>query len=416
MKVVIIAGGKGTRIKDIAEEIPKAMIPVNGKPVLEYQVELAKRYGFTDFLFLTGHLGSKIEEYFGSGEKWDVSIVYYQEQFPLGTAGAFAEVADTLSSDFWVFYGDTIMDFDMQRMLSFHQSNQSQATLFLHPNDHPEDSDLVDIDADFCISHFYPKPRENKSYRNLVNAALYILSPSVLQYIEKNKKSDFGKDILPKALAAGANLYGFVSAEYIKDMGTPERYELVCKDVVSGKVARFNHKNKRQAIFLDRDGVVNKEIDLLTKPEQIELIPGVTEAIKLINQSGYLAIIATNQPVIARNLCDFEDLRLIHNKMETLLGSCQAYVDAIYFCPHHPDGGYPEERVEYKIVCRCRKPKPGMLLQAAEDWNIDLANSYMIGDRLTDIQAGEAAGVKKAILIPQNTANVLFDTVTTLLQ
>jgi histidinol-phosphate phosphatase family protein len=101
--------------------------------------------------------------------------------------------------------------------------------------------------------------------------------------------------------------------------------------------------------------------------------------------------------------------------METLLGACQAYVDAIYFCPHHPDGGYPEERVEYKIVCQCRKPEPGMLLQAAEDWNIDLANSYIIGDRLTDIQAGEAAGVKKAILIPQNAANVLFDTVSTLL-
>jgi D,D-heptose 1,7-bisphosphate phosphatase len=416
MKVVIIAGGKGTRIRSIAEEIPKAMIPINGKPVLEYQVELAKRYGFIDFLFLTGHLGSKIEEYFESGAKWDVSIEYYQEKEPLGTAGAFVEVADKLSSDFWVFYGDTIMDIDMKRMLSFHQSLQSQATLFLHPNNHPEDSDLVDIDANCCISGFYPKPHENKSYRNLVNAALYILSPIMLQYIEKYKKSDFGKDVFPKALADGADMHGFVSAEYIKDMGTPERYELVYKDVVSGKVKQLNHKNKRPAFFLDRDGVINKDIGLITKPEQMELIPGVAEAINLINQSEYLTIVVTNQSVIARNLCSFEDLQIIHNKMETLLGSRQVYIDAIYFCPHHPDRGYSEERTEYKIPCQCRKPKPGMLLQAAVDWNIDLNNSYMIGDKLTDIQAGESAGVKKAILIQQNAANVLLDTVVTLLQ
>jgi histidinol-phosphate phosphatase family protein len=416
MKVVIIAGGKGTRIRSVSGEMPKAMIPVNGKPVVEHQIELARCYGFTDFLFLTGYLGSAIEEYFGSGAKWDVSIKYYQEQEPLGTAGALAKIDDKLFSDFWVFYGDTIMDFDMQRMLSFHKIHQSQATLFLHPNDHPDDSDLVDIDDDLSISGFYPKPRENKPYRNLVNAALYIFSPTMLRYIEKNKKSDLGKDIFPKSLADGAKLYGFVSAEYIKDMGTPERYELVCQDMASGKVARFNRKNKRPAFFLDRDGVINKEVDLLTKLEQVELLPGAAEAIKLINQSGYLAVIVTNQPVIARNLCDFKGLRLIHNKLEMLLGLYHAYVDAIYFCPHHPDGGYYGERVEYKIVCQCRKPKPGMLLQAAEDWNIDLTNSYMIGDRLADVQAGEAAGVKASIMIQQNTANALLDTVTILLR
>jgi NDP-sugar pyrophosphorylase family protein len=240
MKVVVVAGGKGTRIRSVTEEIPKAMIPVNGKPVLEHQLEMAKRYGYNDFLFLTGHLGSKIEEYFGTGEKWDVFIEYYQEKSPLGTAGAFAEVADKLSSDFWVFYGDTIMNFDMERMLSFHKIHRSQATLFLHPNDHPEDSDLVEISEDCRVSGFFPKPHENKSYLNLTNAALYILSPEMLQYITKNQRSDFGKDVFPNAFAAGMNMYGFVSAEYIKDMGTPERYELVCMDAMSGKVTRFN--------------------------------------------------------------------------------------------------------------------------------------------------------------------------------
>ena len=416
MKVVITAGGKGTRIRSVAEEIPKAMIPINGKPILAYQVELAKRYGYTDFLFLVGHLGHKIEDYFGDGSSFGVTIEYYHEEKPLGTAGAFAEIKDKLSSDFWVFYGDTVMDFDMKKMLDFHQHHSSEATLFLHPNDHPYDSDLVDVDSSSRVSSFYPKPHDDGYYRNLVNAALYILSPSMLSFVEPDTKSDFGKHIFPAALSAGVNMFGYISAEYIKDMGTPDRYEKVCRDIDSGKVARLNSKNKRPAFFLDRDGVINKEVDLLANIEQMELLPGAAEAIKKINQAGYLAVVVTNQPVIARNLCDFEDLQHIHNKLETLLGQEHAYLDAIYICPHHPDKGYPEERPEYKIDCDCRKPKPGMLLQAAKDWNIDLSTSYMIGDRSSDIQAGEAAEVKGSFLIEQNTNNALLNIVNTLLK
>jgi histidinol-phosphate phosphatase family protein len=414
MKVVIVAGGKGTRIQSLAGEIPKAMIPINDKPVLEYQVELAKRYGYTDFLFLTGYLGDKIQAYFGNGSQWEVTINYYQETEPLGTAGAFAAVKDQLISDFWVFYGDTVMDFDMEKMLSFHKGHCADATLFLHPNDHPYDSDLVDMDANSHIYAFYPKPHGDSYYRNLVNAALYILSPDMLNYIPSGKKSDFGKNVFPFALQAGANMFGYVSAEYIKDMGTPDRYEKVCNDVMAGKVSRLNSSNKRPAIFLDRDGVINKEVDLLSSPNQMELIPGVAEAIRLINQSGYLAVVVTNQPVIARNLCDFNDLQRIHNKMETLLGEAHAYLDAIYFCPHHPDKGYPEEKIEYKMDCPCRKPKPGMLFQAMNDFNIDMDNSFMIGDSERDVEAGRNAGMQ-SILIPCNAPDALLETVKKLL-
>jgi D,D-heptose 1,7-bisphosphate phosphatase len=416
MKVVVTAGGKGTRIRSIANEIPKVMIPVNGKPVLEYQILLAKRYGFTDFLFLIGYMGDQVKSYFGDGSRWDVVIDYFQEPEPLGTAGAFAAIKEKLTSDFWVFYGDTIMDFDMEKMLKFHRLHQSDATLFLHPNDHPYDSDLVDIDNDSRITAFYPKPHENEYRRNLVNAALYVLSPSILSFIPEGAKSDFGKNIFPAALESGMKMFGYVSAEYIKDMGTPDRYERVCNDVLTGKVARLNGRNARPAIFLDRDGVINKEVNLLSSPEQMELIPGAAEAIRKINRSGYLAIVVSNQPVIARNLCDFDELKSIHNRMETLLGREQAYLDALYFCPHHPDKGYPEERVEYKIDCECRKPKPGMLLQAAKDWNIDLANSYMIGDRDTDVIAGEAAGVKQTVLIPSNKEKALLNTIDNILK
>ena len=416
MKVVITAGGKGTRIREIAEEIPKAMIPMSGKPVLEYQVELSIRYGFTDFLFLTGHLSDQIEKYFGNGSKFGITIDYYHEDIPLGTAGAFKEITHLLTEDFWVFYGDTVMDINMLQMLNFHRQKQADATLFLHPNDHPYDSDLVNIDKQNRVTAFYPKPHDNRLYyRNLVNAALYILSPKILSFIPKGEKSDFGKNIFPRALEHNVVLYGYTSSEYVKDMGTPARYEDVCNDIISGKVARLNRNNPRPAIFLDRDGVITKEVDLLAHPYQLELIPGAAEAIKKINKSDYLTIIITNQPVIARNLCSFEELQQIHNKLETLLGEERAYIDAIYFCPHHPDKGYPEERKEYKINCNCRKPKPGMFLNAKEDFNIDISQSFMIGDRNIDAEAGYNAGVKQSFVITMNEPNALLNIVNKIL-
>ena len=408
MKVVIIAGGQGTRIASVNSEIPKAMIPINGKPIIEYQVELAKRYGFNDFLFIIGYLGDQIESYFQDGSQWGVHISYFRETTPLGTAGALGLLRDQLTEDFFVFYGDTVMDFDMLHMLNYHRANQADATLFLHPNDHPYDSDIVDINAQGKVRGFHHKPHpEVFIAHNMVNAALFIFSPKILTAIEPGVKCHIEKHVLPHCIASGMNLYGYVSAEYIKDMGTPDRYYAVCDDVVSGKVARLNRAYARPAVFLDRDGVINYEVDLLHRVEQMQLIPGAAEAIRRINQMGYLAIVVTNQPVIARNLCSFEELEQIHMQMETLLGHEHAYVNAIYYCPHHPDAGYPEERKEYKITCNCRKPAPGMLLQAAKDWNIDLENSYMIGDSQRDVEAGNNAGVKQSILIPTNQTDAL---------
>lgn len=417
MKVVVIAGGQGTRIASVNSEIPKAMIPIDGKPILEYEVEMAKRYGFTDFLFVTGHMGDQIHSYFGNGEKWDVQIEYYQEEKPMGTAGALGYLKDKLTEDFFVFYGDTVMDFDMQAMLDYHKQKNADATLFLHPNDHPYDSDIVDLDADGKVRCFYNKPHEDGFIsRNIVNAALFIFKPSILDKIEVGVKSHIEKHVLPRCLEAGMNLYGYVSPEYIKDMGTPDRYEAVCHDFESGKVARLNKKNPRPAIFLDRDGTINEEVNLLNKPERLKLIDGAAEAICLINKSDYLAIIVTNQPVIARNLCTIEELEYIHASLETMLGKEHAYVNAIYYCPHHPDKGYPEERPEYKIDCECRKPKPGMLLQAAKDWNIDLSKSYMIGDSDRDLEVGNNAGCKGSIKISTNEPNALLNTIKDILK
>lgn len=213
----------------------------------------------------------------------------------------------------------------------------------------------------------------------------------------KTVKVDWDRQLL-KPLAGSGKMFCYDSPEYVKDMGTPARFHQVEEDYKAGRVSAKNLSNKQKAMFLDRDGTINKYVGFLRNIDDFELIDGVSEAIKKINASGYLAIVVTNQPVIARGEVTFQELEEIHNKMETLLGKEGAYLDAIYYCPHHPHKGYEGERPKLKIECDCRKPKPGMLLKAAEDYNIDLSQSWMIGDGENDVKAGINAGCKTVLL------------------
>lgn len=243
------------------------------------------------------------------------------------------------------------------------------------------------------MTNWLHKEDERLWYKNRVNAGLHMFSPRIFESFHEAKKCDLDRDVL-KPLIKEGELSVYDSPEYIKDMGTPDRYYAVIEDIKSGKVSAKNLKNKQKAIFLDRDGTINKYVGFLTDINEFELLDGVTEAIKMINESGYLAIVVTNQPVIARGEVSVEELQEIHNKMETLLGQAGAYIDDIFYCPHHPHKGYEGERPEYKIECECRKPKPGMLFAAAEKYNIDLSESWMIGDGENDIEAGKNAGCK----------------------
>lgn len=393
MKAVILAGGKGTRLQSVNAQIPKPMLPIGAKPLLEHQVELLRSYGITDIILLVNHLKESIQEYFQDGSKWGVHISYYEETTPLGTVGGVKAIEENIHDDFLLIYGDVMFDMNITRLIAFHQSHDSECTLVLHPNDHPYDSDLVEIDSESRITAFHSKPHEEgRYYRNLVNAGVYVLSKNIFQFLEKNKKADFGKDIFPN-IVNQLKMFGYNTSEYLKDMGTPDRLVKVNRDFLSGKISNRNLKNKQRAIFLDRDGVLNEDHPYISKPEDLNLFSFTAEAVKKINTSNFLAIVVTNQPVVARNLCTEEGLRLIHNKLDTVLGFEHALLDALYYCPHHPDKGYPEENPAYKIDCHCRKPKPGMLLDAARDFNIDLSTSFIIGDDERDIEAGKRAGV-----------------------
>lgn len=390
-----MAGGAGTRIRSVNSLVPKPMIPVAGKPILEYQIEALARQGITDITIVIGYLGHTVKEFFKDGKDFGVSIVYLEENEPLGTAGALFYLKDTIKEDFLLLCGDLIFDIDVDRFYRVHKERGGIVTLFTHPNSHPYDSGIIVADGAGRVTNWLHKEDERKWYRNRVNAGLHFLSPQIFSCFPDLKKRDLDRDIL-KPLIQQGELFVYDSPEYVKDMGTPDRFFQVEKDILTGKVKSKNLSNRQRAVFLDRDGTINRYVGFLTDLDDFCLLDGVSEAIRKINESGLLAIVVTNQPVIARGEIDFSQLDEIHNKMETLLGTDGAYLDAIYFCPHHPDKGFLGEREEYKIDCACRKPKAGMLLQAAQDFNIDLSQSWMIGDSETDMLCGKNAGCKTA--------------------
>lgn len=402
MIAVIMAGGKGTRIKEINSEVPKPMIPVLGKPILQYQIEALKSQGVTDIILVVGYLGQTIIDYFENGERFGVNITYVEEETPLGTAGALFFIKDKIKDDFLLICGDLIFDIDVDRFYRAHKNNAGLVTIFTHPNSHPYDSGIIIADKSGKVLNWLHKEDERLWYKNRVNAGLHFISPELLNGFQQLQKLDLDRDIL-KPLIEKNGLYIYDSPEYVKDMGTPDRYFSVIEDLQNGKVKAKNLSHKQKAVFLDRDGTINKYVGFLTDINDFELIEGVAEAVKRINDSGYLAIVVSNQPVIARGEVSFEELEEIHNKMETLFGAEGAYLDAIYFCPHHPHKGYEGERPEFKIECECRKPKAGMLFKAAEDFNIDLSESWMIGDSETDIECGKNAGCGTANI--GNTSN-----------
>ncbi|HVU88461.1 MAG TPA: HAD-IIIA family hydrolase [Pirellulales bacterium] len=401
MKLVIIAGGKGTRLG--TANVPKPMTKIGDRSVLEHQLALAKRYGIREVIVISGHLANMTFDHLRDGATRGMRITHLIEPYPLGTAGSLALAKHLLTDRFLVFYGDVMLDMDLGRLIAFDRESHALATLVVHPNDHPQDSDLVEIDDQARIVAWHKKPRPTGTcHRNVVNAGVYVCSPEIFQHLAFGESSDFGRDVFPALIARGQLVAAYNSAEFVKDMGTPDRLAEIDHAYRTGRIARMNRAHRRRAIFLDRDGVVLNFVDHLAKPDDVVLARGAAEAIRQINDSEHLAVMVTNQPMLAKGMLTHEGLERIHARMETLLAAeCGAYLDMIYHCPHHPERGFDGEVATLKIDCDCRKPKPGMLLEAARQLNVDLPGSWMIGDTDADLLAGQKAGCQTILIDPR---------------
>lgn len=401
LQAIILAGGKGTRLATRLNGRPKPLVDVAGTPLLKRQIDALRGAGVDDVVILVNHAADQIHLYCASEGNFGLrNLQLIDDGEPRGTAGAVLGCLDKLASRFLVVYGDTLFNIDFSRFLAEHERYAPDATLFLHPNDHPADSDLVSLDDGGMISGFHPKPRPSDAlFQNLVNAALYIVErDALLDWREMPLPCDFGANLFPAMLAAGSRLKAYSSFEYIKDIGTPARLEKAEQDLARGVLDRANLARPQPCIFLDRDGTVNELNGYVREPDEFRLLRGAANAVRRFNLAEHRVAIVTNQPVIARGDCSFEQLQLIHAKMDMLLAESGAYLDRLYFCPHHPDSGFVGEVPDLKIRCRCRKPETGLLLEGARDLHADLARSWMIGDSTSDILAASEFGVRSVLV------------------
>jgi D,D-heptose 1,7-bisphosphate phosphatase len=402
MQAVIMAGGKGTRLANITKnELPKPMVTLCGKPILEHQIDNLKAFGIIDIIIIVGYLGQTIKDYFGNGSKFGVNISYIEEKTPLGTAGALYYLKDrNIGDNFILLFGDLMIDIDWEIFIQYHINNNALITLFSHPNSHPFDSDILIVNNGVVSGIDSKHNVRDYDYNNITNAGIYILNKKVLDNIQLPEKIDFEHNIIMPCLST-KKVFAYLSSEYVKDVGTEERFYSVSKDIKSGIVAAKNLSRKQKCIFLDRDGTINVNEGYITHKEQIHLYKDTAEAIRKINHSEYICVVITNQPVIARGEATYDVLDDIHKRLETILGKEGAYYDALYFCPHHPDKGFAGEVKELKIDCDCRKPKIGLLLKAQEKYNIDFEKSWFVGDADRDVLTGKNAGTR-TILVDNN--------------
>lgn len=385
-KAMVLAAGEGTRLSPLTLETPKVLLPVGAVPLVCRTLAWLKSHGISQVAINLYHLGNKIREFLGNGSWFGVEISYSWEETLLGTAGGVKKMAHFFSNTFVVVYGDVLTDFDLAAMISFHQEKKALVTLALFEAPEPSEVGVVQLDKDGRVLDFVEKPPKEADLGNLGSGGVYVLERQVLDYIPNQGFCDFAYDIFPKLIQAGLPIYGYVldSQDYLIDIGTPEKCCQANKDVEAGRLRICYGK---RAVFLDRDGTIARDVHYCRRVEDFELLPTVPEAIRLLNENGFKVVVITNQSGIARGYFTEETLKQIHQKLKDELAKHGVWVDAIYYCPHHPDDG-----------CDCRKPKTALFHRAARELNIDFTGSYVIGDLPMDIEAGKALGCKTVLV------------------
>jgi mannose-1-phosphate guanylyltransferase/phosphomannomutase len=236
MKAVIMAGGKGTRLRPLTSNQPKPMIPIVNTPCMEHIVRLLKRHGFEDVLVTLEFMPEVVKRYFGDGSEWGMSIEYSVEEEPLGTAGSVKYVEDRLEERFVVVSGDALTDVDLTQAVAFHEERGAEVTLVLRKVDDPSEFGIVVIEEDGRVTDFQEKPDEDEVFSYTANTGIYIVEPGVLRDIPEGQEYDWSKEQFPKMLEEGRPVYGYVMEGYWEDIGNIEQYMDAQRAVLDRKV------------------------------------------------------------------------------------------------------------------------------------------------------------------------------------
>jgi len=375
MDAIVLAGGFGTRIQSVISDVPKPMAPVCGKPFLHYILQSLVRQNIDRIILAVGYKHEVILKHFGYKFQ-SAELIYSIENEPLGTGGGIRKAIElTVGKQVLIINGDTYFDLPLEELMSFHANGQYDLTMCLKPMKHFERYGTVTVDQNRVKGMKEKQPCDT----GLINGGVYLINREIIEKFTVGDKFSFEKDFLEEEvwhLKFGA----YISDKYFIDIGIPEDYEKAQMD--------FKLKNNK-ALFLDRDGVINKEKNYVFKIEDFEFIDGIFDFCEYFRKKGYLIFVITNQAGIARGFYSHEDFSALTDWMVAQFAQRNIYISRVYYCPHHPDITGP---------CDCRKPNPGMILQAANEFDLNLSESILVGDCSHDLKAGENAGILKNYL------------------
>ncbi len=388
MEAIVLAGGFGTRLRPCIENLPKPLAPVCGRPFISYLLDYLYANGVHRAIISTGYMADEIVKSVGKTHRGMV-VDYSHEETPLGTGGGIKKALSLCKDDIAVVInGDTFFDVDLFEMEEFHRNSGCAITLAA--------KEIPDVYRSGCIKTENGRltgfTEKGTSGAGKINGGIYFINKYSLDNITEEKFS-FEKNILE---SGKYDIGVFESNGYFIDIGIPEAYNLAqtdCDKLVSRRI--------RKAVFLDRDGTINKDTVHLYRKEEFEFLPDAGKAIADIKKLGYLAIVITNQAGIAKGLYSSDDADTLHKHIDSQLAENHSVIaDGYYYCPHHPDAVIEK----YRVDCSCRKPQPGLILKAVDDFRergieIDLSSSFMAGNRNSDTLAGMNAGLTNNILI-----------------
>ncbi|MCM1131327.1 MAG: D-glycero-beta-D-manno-heptose 1,7-bisphosphate 7-phosphatase [Roseburia sp.] len=369
MQAIILAGGFGTRLRSVVTDVPKPMAPVCGRPFLNYILDNLNAYHFTKVVLAVGFQKEVIMNYYKNRYK-DIEIVYSVEEGPLGTGGCLKQAMQYIDDDFaFVLNGDTLFNVDYIKMAKLNRISIACKEMI----DFDRYGEVL-FDENQRIQSFEEKKFVHKGF---INGGIYYLPKNVLDGYALGNRFSLEKDFFEVYMKV-LSIQAFLSNAYFLDIGIPEDYDQAQIDF-----------GKKKALFLDRDGVVNIDYGHVHTIEQFHLTDFIIKTCKKYQDQGYLIFVVTNQAGIGKGLYKEMDFIKLNVYMKKLLKEKGVEIEDIFYCPHKP-----EDR------CDCRKPKPGLFLEAIETYKLDVCNSVVIGDKLSDLEAGYRAGIKELYLVP----------------
>lgn len=400
MQVVVLMGGRGERLSGITAGLSKAMVDIQGKPFFYYQLQLMAAAGLNKFVFCVGYQGEAIKSYFKDGRQYGINIRYLQDGYmPLGTAGALRNALPLLEDEFMVAYGDTYLDVDYAEIMYMHSylraREKTNATMVVYKNNNRFDRSNVIFERGRILR--YDKFNFSPAMR-YIDSGITLMNKRAVRSTPAGKFSDLS-DVYKKMVAA-KQMSGYEVKSRFYEIGRPAALTEFKKFI------RLRESRGKEAIFLDRDGTLNRlcfnrrtgEIDSPLRPEELRLLPRVISALQILKSLGYLLIVVTNQPAAAKGKTSLLQLYRVNNRFKDLFAKNNIFFDDVLICPHYPLSS-PSTKESFLIKpCSCRKPKAGMLNLAIKKFNIKRTDSYIVGDSHTDILAGEAARLKTVLL------------------